>query len=135
MGRKPAKAAALGHAGTTAVEFALVLPLLLMLLLGGLEMGRLIWFDSALGWAAEQAARCATIDPARCREERAIREAAEAALSALGVPVPPGTAALAFAPAPCGVLITLRLDYTPLVPAFAPLTPRLSASACALDQA
>jgi Flp pilus assembly protein TadG len=50
------------RAGSTAVEFALVAPFLLTLFFGVFEFARAIWTQSALDFAVQQAARCATID-------------------------------------------------------------------------
>jgi Flp pilus assembly protein TadG len=52
--------------GATAVEFAIVAPVLLMLLLGIMEGGRALWTQNALSFAVEQAARCASIDQNNC---------------------------------------------------------------------
>ena len=65
------KAAPLGRlarsrGGATIVEFALVAPPLLMLLLGIMETGRALWTQNALNYAVEQAARCASIDQNNC---------------------------------------------------------------------
>ncbi|MBC7908501.1 MAG: pilus assembly protein [Rhodospirillaceae bacterium] len=45
--------------GATAVEFALVLPVFLVLLLGTMELGRVMWAHSTLQFAAEEASRYA----------------------------------------------------------------------------
>lgn len=45
--------------GATAVEFALILPVFLALLLGTMEIGRLLWVRSTLQFAAEEATRYA----------------------------------------------------------------------------
>jgi uncharacterized membrane protein len=57
--------------GVETVEFALVSVALLMFLLGVVEFGRLYWTQSELQYAAEAAARCATVNccaggPASC---------------------------------------------------------------------
>jgi len=52
--------------GATALEFAIVAPVLLMLLLGIMEAGRALWTQNALNFAVEQAARCAAIDQNNC---------------------------------------------------------------------
>ena len=54
------------RAGTAAVEFALIMPALLMLLLGIMEFGRAMWVQNALHFSVEQAARCASIDANTC---------------------------------------------------------------------
>jgi Flp pilus assembly protein TadG len=52
--------------GATIVEFALIAPPLLILLLGIMEAGRALWTQNALNYAVEQAARCASIDANNC---------------------------------------------------------------------
>lgn len=47
--------------GASAVEFALVLPVLLTLLFGTLEVGRLMWVRSTMQFAAEEATRYALV--------------------------------------------------------------------------
>ncbi len=49
----------LGSGGASAVEFALLLPVLLAFLLGIEEFGRALWTQAALQFAVEAAARCA----------------------------------------------------------------------------
>lgn len=48
-------------AGTTAVEFALVAPMFLMLVFGTIEFGRLLWTEEALQQTAIAGARCVAI--------------------------------------------------------------------------
>src|SRR5579872_6503783 len=52
--------------GATAIEFALVAPALCMLIYGVMEFGRLAWTQSALNFAVEEAARCASVTPTVC---------------------------------------------------------------------
>lgn len=47
--------------GATAVEFALVLPMFLMLVFGAIEFGRLLWTKEALQETAIAGARCVAI--------------------------------------------------------------------------
>ncbi|HWE99019.1 MAG TPA: TadE family protein [Caulobacteraceae bacterium] len=44
--------------GNVAVEFALVAPLLLTILVGGMEFARLMWVITGLHYATEEGARC-----------------------------------------------------------------------------
>jgi Flp pilus assembly protein TadG len=50
--------------GGTAVEMALVLPILSLIILGTIEAGWLLWSANTLYFAVEQAARCGAIDAA-----------------------------------------------------------------------
>jgi|GEM_PF-392218 Flp pilus assembly protein TadG len=47
--------------GATAVEFALVLPMFLMLVFGAIEFGRLLWTEQALQQTAAATARCVAL--------------------------------------------------------------------------
>jgi Flp pilus assembly protein TadG len=51
-------------AGSAAVEFALTVPALLLLLFGTFEFGRLLWTQNSIQYAVEQAARCAAMGQA-----------------------------------------------------------------------
>ena len=54
------------RSGATAVEMALLLPVLLSLLFGICEFGRAMWTQTSLQYAVEEAARCAAINSANC---------------------------------------------------------------------
>lgn len=50
------------QSGTAAIEFALVLPALLALMLGVAEFGRALWTHGTLQYAVEEAARFGALD-------------------------------------------------------------------------
>lgn len=50
--------------GNVAIEFGLILPVLLMLTLGIIDVGRLFWANMTLARATEAAARCAAVNNA-----------------------------------------------------------------------
>ena len=52
--------------GSAAIQFGLVAPSLLLLLLGIMEIGRMLWTTNALHYSVEEAARCASINAATC---------------------------------------------------------------------
>ena len=54
------------RSGATAVEFAIIMPSLLLLLLGIMDFGRALWVQNALHFSVQQAARCASIDANNC---------------------------------------------------------------------
>ena len=58
----------LGHnrRGVTALEFAVVAPVLIMLMLGTIEFGRLLWTMQGLQMTAVEAARCMGILASSC---------------------------------------------------------------------
>jgi Flp pilus assembly protein TadG len=50
------------HRGQTLVEFALILPVFLLVLMGILDLGRAVYYSSTLNNAAREAARQAIVD-------------------------------------------------------------------------
>ncbi len=50
-----------------AVEYGIILPVLLMLMLGIIDTGRLIWTQTTLDRAVEAAARCGAVNVIRMR--------------------------------------------------------------------
>ena len=50
-------------AGSAAVEFAMLIPLFLLLIFGVYEFGRIYWVQNTLQYAAEQTARCIIANP------------------------------------------------------------------------
>lgn len=71
--------------GATAVEFALIAPALLLLLFGVAEFGRLLWTQSALHFAVEEAARCAAVDTTNCASTAAVQSFAVGRAAGLGL--------------------------------------------------
>jgi Flp pilus assembly protein TadG len=112
--------------GAAAIEFAIVLPVLLLCVLGLTELARAIWTQTTLNYAVQAAARCAAVDINHCGTEAAINNY----INAPGLSV---TFHLT-TPAPkCGAQVTASLPFDWLVPAFIsdPLFPKtLTASAC-----
>jgi Flp pilus assembly protein TadG len=52
--------------GSTAIQFGLAAPTLLLFMLGIVEVGRMLWTMNALHYSVEEAARCASINTATC---------------------------------------------------------------------
>ncbi len=116
--------------GATAVEFALVAPLLLALLFGSLETGRYIWFSAALAHAVGGAARCAELGGGACATPHGLARDVTARLERLAVTARVGETALVTRPAACGTEIRVGLPYPSLVPGLGPALPALHATAC-----
>lgn len=53
--------------GATAIEFALLAPVFLLLLFGIIEVGRLLWVKQVLTEASFSAARCAALGTTACK--------------------------------------------------------------------
>jgi Flp pilus assembly protein TadG len=115
--------------GATAIETALVLPILLALFFGIIEVGHLLWTVSALNMAVEDAARCASISGVSgstlCNNQTHLQAYAQG--RTWGMTVPASTFTLS-TPA-CGYLVAASYPYTPVV-SYIPLSMTLSASAC-----
>jgi Flp pilus assembly protein TadG len=47
--------------GQTLIEFAVLLPVLLMMIMGGLDLGRIVWANDLIGNAAREGARYAIV--------------------------------------------------------------------------
>ena len=54
-------------AGAVAIEYAIILPVLLILLLGVMDLGRLFWSYATVANAAQTAARCFAIKATACQ--------------------------------------------------------------------
>jgi Flp pilus assembly protein TadG len=63
--------------GSTAVEFALVLPALAALLIGGLYTGLVVYSAAGLHHAVEQAARCYSVNVSQCNSAAAAQSYAQ----------------------------------------------------------
>jgi Flp pilus assembly protein TadG len=69
--------------GAAAVEFAMVAPLFLMLVIGGMEVSIALHKGSSVQWAIEKAARTAMITPAI--DQAGFQELVDGNLTAMGV--------------------------------------------------
>lgn len=74
------------RSGSNAVEFALVVPLLVTMLFGIFEFARAVFVQGMLDYAVEQAARCASVNSATCGSASAIETYAAAQTSPLNIP-------------------------------------------------
>jgi Flp pilus assembly protein TadG len=112
------------QAGSVALDFALIATPLLLLLLGTMELGRMLWYQNALNYSVEEAARCATIDVHNCATTDQIKSYAAARAAA-------GFASSTFTPttAACGNKVTASYPMTLSIP-FASLSITLTAQSC-----
>lgn len=115
------------HAGgATAIETAILLPLMLAFLLGIEELGRLLWTQSVLQYASETAARCAAIASLNCSAAGTPNTPTQATVAsyasskAFGLYVPASNftfAAAGSASSTCGgPQVTATYTFVPLVP-------------------
>jgi Flp pilus assembly protein TadG len=72
--------------GVTAVEFALVLPPLIMLLIGLMSASLAVYSASSVRFAVEQAARCYSVDAAQCSSPTAAQNYATSSYDGMNTP-------------------------------------------------
>ncbi len=118
----------LNSAGTTALEYGLILPVFLLFLLGIMDLGRLMWVFMALNRATEAAARCAAVNSTVCGTVSQIQ--GDAAAEAWGLTLPASAFSVS-APA-CGVQVAAAYRFTFFTPGLSGIT--LTPSACFTSQ-
>jgi Flp pilus assembly protein TadG len=110
----------------TAIEYAILLPVFLTLILGGMDAGRVMWTQITLQRAVQLAARCASVNTQTCGSASATQ--AYAASQAWGFTLAPSTfTAQSLA---CGNKVSASLPIQLAVPWLATSTVILSANAC-----
>jgi len=72
--------------GAAAVEFALVLPALVTLIVGGLYAGLLVYSAAGMHHAVEQAARCYSVNVSQCNSASATQTYAQNNYYGVGSP-------------------------------------------------
>ncbi len=114
------------NSGATAVELALLLPLVLLCVLGLAEFGRALWTQATLDYAVQAAARCAAIDTNTCGSGAQTQQYAISMAPALSV-----TASQFTVTNPsCGMRVSTSLPFQFVVPALFPYSLTLTATAC-----
>jgi Flp pilus assembly protein TadG len=109
--------------GAQAVEFALVLPTLLLLIFGSMEIARLLWTQAALHLSVEEAARCGAVS--LCTTSTAPATAA-AVVPQLNFPTSTFTAISTT----CGFKVTASFSFQFIARGLLPYSPTLTALAC-----
>ena len=114
--------------GTVALEYAFGLAALLLLTLGIIDCGRLVWTYATLHRASEAAARCAVVNQTKCGSDAQI--ARYAAAQAYGLAI--DAAAFTVSAPPCGLMIAGRETFVFSLPwlLVGPDSITLTASAC-----
>jgi len=119
------------RSGATAIEFALIAPLLFLLLFSIIEAGRLVFVHAALQASVADAARCASIDPSGCSTDKALAAEIERGMTALALSTSFSPEMLAIRSEACGLMLSASLPYQPIILTIAEFHPVLSAEACA----
>lgn len=112
--------------GNTAVEFALVFPAFILMMMGTIETGRAIWTQSLLNYAVQSAARCGAVNTSVCSSNSATVTYAVQNSSPLTIPSTDFTVS---SPS-CGNQVSVALPFTTIVPQLLPFNVTLSAQAC-----
>jgi Flp pilus assembly protein TadG len=113
-----------GRRGTTAIEYAIVLPALLLFLLGIMDTGRLLWNYTTLYRAVEAAARCGTVNLIDCGTTGQIQSRAVA--EAWGMAVSAGS--FTVSDQACGLQVRTTYSFVFTIPGFSAIT--LEPEAC-----
>jgi hypothetical protein len=113
------------QSGATVVEFALVGGLFLGLILGVIEVGRLLWTLNALHYGAQQAARCAAVNSTLCGSNNLLQTWA----AGIGGSTLPGSAFSLDTGAACGMQVTASYSMQLYIP-YVNMNPTLTATAC-----
>jgi Flp pilus assembly protein TadG len=109
--------------GASALEFALVAPILIALILGGVSCGVLVYSAAGLRDAAEQAARCYSVNSSQCGTASQTQTYAKSAY--YGISTPTFTASIQSCGHQVAATVTVQLT-TVIVDLSVPLT----ANAC-----
>lgn len=119
-----------GRRGSVALEYGLIAPLLLVLVLGIIDTGRLIWTYTTLYRATEAAARCGAINTTTCATAAQIK--AYAVTEAWGLTI--DASAFTVAAQSCGLQVQASYDFNSIIPGFDLVAPvglvTLQAKAC-----
>lgn len=100
-----------GRSGATAIEMAVILPVLLLFVFGVIEFGNLLWTQVTLDYASESAARCHAVNENLCGTVADTQ--AYAASRAVGLSVPPST--FTVTTESCGKRVTATMPFDFLV--------------------
>jgi len=115
--------------GSAAVEFAFLLPVFLLMFLGIVEFGRMLWTQSSLQHAVAAAARYAAINYPSCASTSQTTSYAAAEMFGQNVP----TSDFTLTCASCGTQVRATFSFSLVVPALFPFIPNpmtLSAQSC-----
>lgn len=112
--------------GTSAIEFALVFPVFILMVLGIFEFSRALWTQSLLTYAVQTAARCGAVDTTNCASTTATIAYAVQSSAPLTVPNADFTVAIQT----CGNRVSVAFPFTFVVPELLPFNLTLSAQAC-----
>ncbi len=97
--------------GAVLIEFALIFPVILLVVIGGIDLGIAQLYQSKLNFAAESAARCRAIVSVACPDDPATRAYAVAAAPLPGITIVNFTVAMG----PCGTSVSAAYIYNSML--------------------
>lgn len=116
--------------GAAAIEYALILPILLLFIFGLMDTARLIWCYATLSRAVDAAARCAAINTTQCGTAAQIQNVAVS--EAWGLTI--AASAFTVATASCGIRVSGSFAFEFVMPGFNYVVPTgtvtLTAASC-----
>lgn len=112
--------------GAVTIEYALILPVLLVMVLGIIDVGRLLWTQTTLERAVEAASRCAAINTTLCGTTAKIQN--YAVTQAYGLTVT--TSVFTVSTPVCGVTVQASFPFRLIVPWLARTSLTLTATSC-----
>lgn len=120
--------------GAALAEFAVTLPVLVLMLFGTFEMGRLLWIANALHYSVQQAARCGSFNATLCGNGSNVTTSQTQSYAAgiAGAGIPSSAFTVNFSTA-CGTVTGTKVSAAYTVTLFIPymsLSPHLTASSC-----
>ena len=115
-----------GRSGSVAVEYGIILPVFLLLVLGVIDVSRLIWTQTTLDRAVEAAARCGAVNAVRCGTAAQVRSVAVE--EAYGLKIQ--STDFSVATKTCGVEVQVSFAFRLLIPWIARTELPLTARAC-----
>jgi Flp pilus assembly protein TadG len=112
-----------GDSGATAVEFALVAPIVILLTVGIFYLCAALFIAGSMHYAVEEGARCASVKTSICPNAGATVAYTRSRYFA------PGAPAFTYAAAPCGNTVSASLNYAMDLGLTSVIVP-ISATAC-----
>ena len=125
---RPFRPLARDEGGATAVQFALIATPLFLFLFGIEETARIMWTQSAINMAVEDAARYSSVSGPTGACSAAATVQSYAASRAWGMSLPSGD--FTATTAACGCQVTANVPFTPIVPNLVPYNITLTATTC-----
>lgn len=114
------------ESGASAIEAAIVLPVLLSLSLGLIDASRMLWIQNSLQDAVDAAARCAVVNATTCGDNA--KTASYAAAQMPGIPV--AASNFTASTATCGKKVTASYTFSSQVAGLVPVSLNLTADSC-----